>query len=154
MSNTPSARFKTCRPRRPHGLRQYSVFTPSNTGIVGSNPTRSIYLCVFPVFVLRPCRSQWPRCQRHEMSFVRSNTGIVGSNLTQGMDTCLRLFCVCLGRGLATGWSPVQGVLPNVQRLRNWSETKRFTDALCSKVGATWKRERERVAAKGVLPTV
>jgi hypothetical protein len=28
--------------------------------------------------------------------------------------------------------------------LRNWSETKRFTDALYSKVGATGKTERER----------
>jgi hypothetical protein len=58
------------------------------------------------------------------------------------MDVCLRLFCVCVC-GLATGWSPVQGVLPTVLRLRNWSETKRFTDALCSKVGATVKREKE-----------
>jgi hypothetical protein len=36
----------------------------------------------------------------------------VGSNHTQGMDVCLRLCCVCVvlcvGSGLATGWSPVQ----------------------------------------------
>jgi hypothetical protein len=76
--------------------------------------------------------------------FVRSNTGIVGSNPTQGMDACLRLFCVCVGSDLATGWSPVQGVLPTVLGLTNWSERKRFTDALCSKVGATGKRERDR----------
>jgi hypothetical protein len=41
--------------------------------------------------------------------------GIVGSNLTQGM----RLFCVCvilcLGSGLATGWSLVQEVLQSVK---------------------------------------
>jgi hypothetical protein len=33
------------------------------------------------------------------------------------MDVCLRFFCVvlsCVGRGLASGWSPVQGVLPIV----------------------------------------
>jgi hypothetical protein len=33
-------------------------------------------------------------------------------------------FCVCvvlcLGRGLATSWSPVQGVLPSVKWSRNW----------------------------------
>jgi hypothetical protein len=50
--------------------------------------------------------------------FVHSNTGIVGSNTTWGMDICVRLFCVCIvlcaGSGLATGWSPVQGVLPTV----------------------------------------
>jgi hypothetical protein len=37
---------------------------------------------------------------------------------------CVRLFCVCVvlcvGSGLPTGWSPVQGVLPTVYRLRNW----------------------------------
>jgi hypothetical protein len=34
------------------------------------------------------------------------------------MDVCPRFFCVvlsCAGRGLAWGWSPVQGVLPTVQ---------------------------------------
>jgi hypothetical protein len=40
------------------------------------------------------------------------------------MDVCVRLFCVsvvlCVGSGLATGWPPVQGVLPTVYRLRNW----------------------------------
>jgi hypothetical protein len=50
--------------------------------------------------------------------FARSNTGIVGSNPTQGMDVCVRLFCVCVvmcvGSDLATGWFPVQGVLPAV----------------------------------------
>jgi hypothetical protein len=31
---------------------------------------------------------------------------------------CVHLFCV--GSGLATGWSPVQGVLQTVYGLRNW----------------------------------
>jgi hypothetical protein len=75
--------------------------------------------------------------------FARSNTGIVDSNTTQGMDVCLRLFYVCAGGGLATSWSPVQGVLPTVLGLRNWSKTKSFMDALCSKVEATGRRERE-----------
>jgi hypothetical protein len=55
--------------------------------------------------------------------FVRSNAGVVGSNPTRGMDVCVRLFCVyavlCVGRGLDTGWSPVQGVLPTVYVLGN-----------------------------------
>jgi hypothetical protein len=37
---------------------------------------------------------------------------------------CMRLFCVCvvrcLGTGLATSWSPVQGVIPSVKWSRNW----------------------------------
>jgi hypothetical protein len=74
--------------------------------------------------------------------FARSNTGVAGSNPTGGMDVCLRLFCVCACSSLATGWSPVQGVLLTVLGLRNWGETKLFTAALCSKVGATGKRER------------
>jgi hypothetical protein len=48
--------------------------------------------------------------------FAYSDAGIVGSNRTQGMDVgvCMCLFCVCvvlcLGSGLAKGWSLVQGV--------------------------------------------
>jgi hypothetical protein len=58
---------------------------------------------------------------------------------------CLSAFILfalsCVGNGLATGWSPVQGVLPTVLGLGNWIEPKRFTDAPCSKLGATGKRE-------------
>jgi hypothetical protein len=36
------------------------------------------------------------------------------------MDVCLRLFCVCavlcVGSGLATDWSPYQGILPTMYR--------------------------------------
>jgi hypothetical protein len=46
--------------------------------------------------------------------FPCSNAGIVGSKPTQGMNVCLRLYCVCVGSSLATGWSPVQGVLSTV----------------------------------------
>jgi hypothetical protein len=46
-------------------------------------------------FVYKPSRSQWPR--------GRSSTEIVGWNPTQGMDVCLRLSCVCVASGLATG---------------------------------------------------
>jgi hypothetical protein len=48
---------------------------------------------------------------------ARSNAGIVGSNPTQGIDIYVRLFCVyvvLLGSGLATGRSPVQGVILSV----------------------------------------
>jgi hypothetical protein len=51
---------------------------------------------------------------------ARSDAGIVGSNPTRGMDVCVRLFCVCVvlcvGSGLATGLSLVQGVLPSVYK--------------------------------------
>jgi hypothetical protein len=49
-------------------------------------------------------------------TFALSNTSIVSSNPTRGMDVCVRLvrICValCVGSGLETGWSLVQGVLP------------------------------------------
>jgi hypothetical protein len=96
---------------------------------------------------------QWLRNSASSWScpaFARSNTGIVGSNTTEGMDVYLHLSCVCVGSGLEMGWSPVQAVLPTVFGLRNWSETKRFKDALRSKVGVTGKRERERQV---ILPT-
>jgi hypothetical protein len=55
--------------------------------------------------------------------FVGSNAGIVDSSPIQGMDVCMRLFCVCVvlcvGSGLATGWSPVQGILPTVYKIKN-----------------------------------
>jgi hypothetical protein len=54
--------------------------------------------------------------------FAVCNAGIVGSNPTQGMDVCVLLFrvCVvlCVGSGLATGWSPVQGVLLTVYKIK------------------------------------
>jgi hypothetical protein len=62
--------------------------------------------------------------------FARLNTGIVGSNPTRGMDVCVHLFCVCIvlcvGSGLATGWSPVQGVLPTVYRIKKLKKQARY----------------------------
>jgi hypothetical protein len=46
--------------------------------------------------------------------FDRSNSGVVGSNPTQDMGVSLRLFCVCVGSGLASGCPPVQRVLLTV----------------------------------------
>jgi hypothetical protein len=43
--------------------------------------------------------------------FALSNAGIVGSNPTQAFILCS---CCRVGSGLATGWSPIQGVLPTV----------------------------------------
>jgi hypothetical protein len=61
--------------------------------------------------------------------FARSNTGVVGSNPTQGMRDCV-LFCVCV---YVVALLPRPRTPTDCLKLRNWSETKRFTDALCSK---------------------
>jgi hypothetical protein len=66
------------------------------------------------------CRTAWGRnCIRN------SNAGIVGLNPTRGTDFSVHLFCVCVvlcaGSDLATGWSPIQGVLPPVYKSSwNW----------------------------------
>jgi hypothetical protein len=55
-------------------------------------------------------------------SKARLNAGIIGSNLVQCMDVCVGLFCVCVAlcvsSGFAKGWSPIQGVLPTVCRIK------------------------------------
>jgi hypothetical protein len=63
--------------------------------------------------------------------FARSEAWIVGSNPIQGMDVWyvyVFILCVvlCLGRGLATGWPLVQGVLPSVK----WSKWKNNLDTV------------------------
>jgi hypothetical protein len=56
--------------------------------------------------------------------FAGSNTAIVVSNPFQGMGVCVRLFCVCVvmcvGSGLETDWSPVQGTYRLCRGSRNW----------------------------------
>jgi hypothetical protein len=53
---------------------------------------------------------------------------------SRGMDVCVRLFCVCavlcVGRGLVTSWSPFQGVLPTVYRIKKLKKRPRSTRAL------------------------
>jgi hypothetical protein len=73
------------------------------------------------------------------------------------MSVCVYSVCVvlCVGRGLATGCSPVQGVLSNVYRLRNWKRGQGPTGAvepqidrccacytiLCWRYFRTWHRD-------------
>jgi hypothetical protein len=100
------------------------------------------YVVLLRIAVVK-CRSQWPLGLRQELpSLPRTVGSWVRIPLKAWISVCIYSVFV-LGSCLATGWSPVQGVLPTLLGLRNWNETKRFTDALCSKVGATGKRERE-----------
>jgi hypothetical protein len=70
-------------------------------------------------------RSQWPRCLRHELSSLAwAPWSWVRIQLKAWMSVlCVCFFCVyvvlCVGRGLVTGWSPVQGVLPTVCNLKS-----------------------------------
>jgi hypothetical protein len=89
-------------------------------------------------------RSQWMRGLRHELSLLSRTLGSwVRITLKAWMSVCVYSMFVlsCIRSGLTTGWSPVKGILPTVLGWRNWSETKRFTDA------PKWEqqeRERER----------
>jgi hypothetical protein len=62
--------------------------------------------------------------------FAHSNIRIMCSNPTRGMDIGARLFCICVVLcGLVTAWSPIQGVLPTVYRikkLKKWPRSKRL----------------------------
>jgi hypothetical protein len=86
--------------------------------------------------------------------FARSNAGVVGSNPTGKHGcVCVRLFCVvlsCVCSGLATGWSPVQGVLPTVVGLRNWN--KAFHGCPMLQSGSN-RKERERGGERWVCNT-
>jgi hypothetical protein len=64
--------------------------------------------------------------------FAFSYTGIVVSNPIRSMNVYVPLFCICVilcvGSGLATSWSPLQGVLLTVYRikkLRNGTKSKK-----------------------------
>jgi hypothetical protein len=66
------------------------------------------------------CRSQWPHGVRHEpCSSARTLGSWVRIPLETGMSVCVIL---CVGSGLAAGWSPVQRVLQTVCRLKNWKK--------------------------------
>jgi hypothetical protein len=87
-------------------------------------------------------RSQWPRGLRHELFSIALRLGFwVRIPFQAWMSLCVYSVFV-LGSGLATGWSPIQWVLPTVLGLRNWSETKRVTDVLCSNGSKREKREK------------
>jgi hypothetical protein len=62
------------------------------------------------------------------------------------MDVCLRLFCVCVvlcvGRGLATGWLLVQGVLPAVYRIQ-----------ISELINSEWGRAAKREEGNGINST-
>jgi hypothetical protein len=71
-------------------------------------------------------RSQWPRGLRHEMSSPAPTLGSwVRIPLRAWMFACLYSVFVlsCVGSGLATGWSPVQGLL-RLSKInkRKWNE--------------------------------
>jgi hypothetical protein len=67
------------------------------------------------------CRSEWPHGLRHELSSPARTMGSwVRIPLRTWMSVCVYSVCVvlCVGSGLATGWSLVQGVLLTVYKIK------------------------------------
>jgi hypothetical protein len=77
-----------------------------------------------PSLLLTGCRVPFPgnKVAGRWTVFARSNAGIVSSNPTRWIDGCVVL---CVGSGLATGWSPVQGALPTPYKIANLKRRSR-----------------------------
>jgi hypothetical protein len=64
------------------------------------------------------------------------------------MDCCVRLFCVyvvlCVGSGLATGWSPVQGVLLSTYRIKKLKKSDQVPKG-CRAIQRERIEEKERL---------
>jgi hypothetical protein len=119
-----------------------------------------IYYFGIPPLMIRACsrilrmascnksRSQWPRGLRHEMSSPAWTLGSwVRIPLESWMFVCVCFVFVlsCVGSGLATGWSPVQGILPIVHKckIKNPHKRRPRPDMGCS-------AEEEEVAIKTI----
>jgi hypothetical protein len=110
-------------------------------------------LSLFRICCPLKCRMPVTEVARSEAwtVFARSNAGIVGSNPTQGMDICIMcvysvfvLSCVQV-EALRRADPPSKESYRLSIRLRNWSETKRFTDAPCSRGSNRNVNERTKV---------
>jgi hypothetical protein len=93
-----------------------------------------------PVSCVEALRSHAGHGLRHELS---SNAGIVGSNPTRGMAVFVCVYSMfVLGSGLATGLSPMQGVLADCLSIKKLKSNKAFRGCDVLQVGATGNRER------------
>jgi hypothetical protein len=67
------------------------------------------------------CQLHWPRGLRHEPFWTARTVGTwIRIPLEAWMSVCVYSVYVvlCVGSGLATGWSLVQGLLPTVYRIK------------------------------------
>jgi hypothetical protein len=88
-----------------------------------------------------PLPSQWPHGLRHELSSLARTLGSwVRIPLKVRMFICV--YSVCVGNGLAKGWSPSKESCLRIKKLK-WN--KAFHRCPMLQVGATRKREILRI---------
>jgi hypothetical protein len=78
-------------------------------------------------------RSQWPCGLRHELPSLACTLGSwVRIPLYAWISVCVYSFCVvlCVGSGLAMGWSHFQGVLPTLYRIKKLKKRPRSNKGL------------------------
>jgi hypothetical protein len=88
--------------------------------------------CLFlatSIAVIQFIWSQWPRDLRHEPS---SPARTLGSWVLIPLKAWIFVyeFILCVGSSLATGWSPVQGVLPTVYKIKKLKRRSSSTRAV------------------------
>jgi hypothetical protein len=78
-------------------------------------------------------RSRWPRGLRHELASPAHTLGSwVRIPVKAQMSMCVYSVCavLCAGSGRATGWSPVQGVLPTVYKIKKLKQRSKSNKGL------------------------
>jgi hypothetical protein len=80
-------------------------------------------------------RSQWPRGLRHEQpSPIRTLESCVRIQFEAYLSAFILFVLLCIGSGLAAGWSPVQGVPSAVYRIKKLKIGKSPTKG-CTTIG-------------------
>jgi hypothetical protein len=64
-------------------------------------------------------RLQWPSSLRHRLSSPPRRLGSWVSIPPEALMSVCVYALLCVGRGLATGWSPLQGVVPAVYKIKS-----------------------------------
>jgi hypothetical protein len=95
---------------------------------------------------MKVCRSHWPRGLRHELS---SPAQALGPWFRIPLEAWMFVYVYsvsvlpCVGSDLATGWSPVEGVLPTVYKIKKLKWNRNVSQMPSAPKGATgiWMSE-------------
>jgi hypothetical protein len=114
-------------PRYSYFTVQYSVHCADEKHAMSSQELQSALMLT--VEFSKMYYTSWPRGLRHKPSPPARTLGLwVRITLEAWMSVCVYSVCVvlCVGSGLAMGWSLVQGALPTVYRIKKLKKRPRF----------------------------